>query len=86
MINYNSLADFLGFIVPYEILEGEAKINPEVYTTQVWRVVFAIPAGVGVLQTLLVLFVFRNDTIKYYEQKGMTDAVARVEALIYKDE
>ena len=79
------IADFLGFIVPYEILEGETKVNPEVYTTQIWRVVFGAPAAIAVIQTLLVLFVFRNDTIKYYEQNGMKDAVERVEALIYKD-
>ena len=81
------VADILGFIVPYEYKEGSDTIlNPDVYTTKVWRVVFIIPGCMAVLQTILVLFVFRSDTPKYYKQNNMIDQVSSVNALIYKGE
>ena len=80
------LADFLGFAVPYETLESNSSINPEIYTTQSWRGVFIVPAGIAIVQTLIILVVFRHDTIKYYIQKGMKENVKRVESLIYKEE
>ena len=79
-------ADFLGFAVPYESLESSSSINPEVYTTKSWRGVFIVPAGIAIAQTLIILVVFRHDTIKYYIQKGMKENVKRVESLIYKEE
>lgn len=80
------VADILGFIVPYEYLEGPENIpNPDVLTTKIWRVVFIIPGVIAILQSLLVAFIFRNDTPKYYKQNNMMDQVAVVNSLIYKD-
>lgn len=78
------VADILGFAVPYSYVEGSTNTNPEVYTTQSWRGVFILPAGLAVVQSLLLLVVFRNDTPKYYKQKGNDEAVKRVETLIFK--
>lgn len=81
------IADILGFIVPYAAVKGgkEDEQNPEIFTTKIWRVIFIIPAVLSALQTLLVLFIFRHDTPKYYKQNKMTEAVQRVEDLIYAE-
>lgn len=44
-----------------------------------------VPAALSVFQTLLVLFVFRFDTPKYYKQNNNKDAVRKVEGLIYAE-
>lgn len=81
------IADILGFIIPYKYIKGKGDkdINNEIYSTKIWRLIFIIPLILAVLQTILVLFVFRNDTPKYYKQKRMKDAVERVDALIYAE-
>lgn len=80
-------AYFMGFAAPYEFLKGvdpdTGDRNGAVYTTQSWRIVFIIPAGIAIIQSLLVLFVFRHDTPKYYLQNEKEKEVESVEALIY---
>lgn len=85
------VADILGFIVPYEykkgvIPDGEKNLNPEVFTTKIWRIVFIIPACLAIFQTLLVLFIFRNDTPKFYKQKRDMEAYERVQELIVNND
>ena len=84
------VAYFFGFGVPFEFLKGvdpeiEGNRNQEVYDTHFWRVVFIIPAGIAILQSLFVLFIFRYDTPKYYSQKGDDESAQKVEDLIYKE-
>mmetsp|Transcript_5238 Transcript_5238/g.6216 ORF Transcript_5238/g.6216 Transcript_5238/m.6216 type:complete len:491 (+) Transcript_5238:21-1493(+) len=80
------IADILGFAVPYAQKEGEININGEVYTSQVWRIVFAIPGGIAIIQTILLLLIFRYDTPKFYKQNQKYDMASKVDSLIYKSE
>lgn len=83
------VAYIMGFMAPFEYLKGVDPLpenrNESVYTTQSWRIIFIIPAAIAVLQSLLVLFVFRYDTPKYYRQNEKHKEVEAVEALIYKE-
>lgn len=78
------IADILGFIIPYEYKKGEIEVNKELLTSKTWRIIFAIPLCLAILQSLLVLLIFRNDTPKFYTQKGDHESVERVNQLIYK--
>ena len=80
------VASILGFVVPNSYAEGSGTtVNSEVYTTQSWRGIFIVPAIIAIIHSLLLLFVFRNDTLKYYKQKNNVEGVKRVEKLIYKE-
>ena len=73
------VASILGFVVPNSYAEGSGTtVNSEVYTTQSWRGIFIVPAIIAIIHSLLLLFVFRNDTLKYYKQKNNVEGVKRV--------
>mmetsp|Transcript_32703 Transcript_32703/g.28971 ORF Transcript_32703/g.28971 Transcript_32703/m.28971 type:complete len:477 (-) Transcript_32703:66-1496(-) len=78
------IAYLFGFLVPIRYLKDEGETpNPEIYTTQVWRIVFIIPAAISVIQSILLLLIFRFDTPKFYRQNGNESMAAKVEELIY---
>lgn len=67
----------LAFVLPYTVEDGAM-------TSTMWRVVFAGPAVIAAVQLLLVLFVFRFDTPKFYQQQGRTAEYNAVMKLIYE--
>lgn len=80
------VADTLGYIIPYEYLDdgkSPPTPNPDILDSEVWRVIFIIPAIVAGFQFLVFLFIFRLDTPKYYKQKGQDKMVEQVEERIY---
>jgi sugar porter (SP) family MFS transporter len=78
------VADILGFVVPYSVTKDDI-LNVDILTTKVWRAIFIVPACLAVIQSLLILFVFRNDTPKFYKQKRLMEEAERVEELIYHE-
>ena len=54
------VANSLSFLVPY-------PQNFEAGTLTIWRLLFAFPALIALLQLLLLIFVFKLDTPKYYK-------------------
>lgn len=90
MVTFGIMVAYMfGFLAPFEFLKGvdpvDGNRNPAVYDTQAWRIVFIIPAFVAVIQSLLVLFVFRYDTPKFYKQNGQDEIVEKIDQLIYKE-
>ncbi|CAI2365526.1 unnamed protein product [Moneuplotes crassus] len=81
------IAYMFGFLAPIRYLdkEGDPEMNPDVLTTQSWRIIFAVPAAISIFQTLMLLVVFRYDTPKFYQQKGDRDMIKAVNAVIYKE-
>jgi MFS family permease len=78
------LANILGFVVPYSVTRDNEP-NPAIETDQTWRFVFIFPAVLALIQSLLVLLVFRYDTPKYYKQNGKAAMVDKVEEFIYSE-
>jgi MFS family permease len=79
------IAYLLGYIAPLRYTKnGGVETNEDVFTTNAWRIVFIFPAGVAIIQSLLVLLVFRYDTPKYYRQKGQDELEQKVYQAIYK--
>lgn len=79
------IAYFMGYLAPIRYLKGKGEaIDPEVFTTDSWRIVFIIPAGIAVIQSALVLLIFRYDTPKYYRQNGNEALEEKVYESIYK--
>jgi sugar phosphate permease len=68
----------LAFVAPYSE-EEEAK------TTRSWRVLFIFPGIMSAIQMLLMIFVFRYDTPKYYKMKEKMNRHDKVMNKIYKD-
>lgn len=55
--------------------------------TQWWRGVVALPILVGLIQTLLMIFVFKYDTPKQYKAKGELEKLNEImEKLYYKED
>ena len=80
------IAYMLSYIVPIRYVRDQGEtINEDIFTTQSWRIIFIIPAGISIIQTLLMLLVFRYDTPKYYRQVGKESMAEMVEDLIYKE-
>jgi MFS transporter, SP family, galactose:H+ symporter len=48
-----------------------------------WRIIFAIPIAISVIQILLLLTVFNWETPKYYKERGQTEKLRQVMAKIY---
>mmetsp|Transcript_17593 Transcript_17593/g.15506 ORF Transcript_17593/g.15506 Transcript_17593/m.15506 type:complete len:486 (+) Transcript_17593:14-1471(+) len=81
MISY-----FFGFLAPIKYIKGqEDNIDPAIFTTQSWRIVFIIPAFIALFQTIMLLLVFKHDTPTYYKQKGRKDLIEQIDKLIYKE-
>jgi sugar porter (SP) family MFS transporter len=81
------IAYIFGYLAPIRYIKNEGEtVNPDVFTTQSWRIVFIMPAVFALIQSLLVLFIFRYDTPKYYKQNGKSDMVEKIELLIYKEQ
>lgn len=79
------IAYFMGYLAPLRYTEDrEVETNPDVFTTNAWRYVFIFPAGVAIIQSLLILLVFRYDTPKYYRQNGKDELEQKVYEAIYK--
>mmetsp|Transcript_17677 Transcript_17677/g.15591 ORF Transcript_17677/g.15591 Transcript_17677/m.15591 type:complete len:207 (+) Transcript_17677:416-1036(+) len=78
------IAYFLGFTAPvkYVQFKGES-LNPQILTTQSWRIVFIVPAILAIIQSLLLIFIFKYDTPKYYKQQGRRDMIKTVNKAIY---
>lgn len=73
-----STAFAVGFAVPYSKLKDAKTDNPEIIKdTIIWRMVFLIPGFVAFVQFLLMIFVFRLDSPKYYEIEGIFELVQK---------
>jgi SP family facilitated glucose transporter-like MFS transporter 3 len=72
------IAYSLAFLAPYSV-EEEAK------TTRIWRVLFIFP-GIffSVIQLVLMIFIFRYDSPKYYKIKQNKNQYNNVMKKIYK--
>ncbi|CAI2367973.1 unnamed protein product [Moneuplotes crassus] len=75
---------FFGFLAPLK-LDLENNPNPTVKTTNSWRFVFMIPAFVAIIQSLLLIIVFTDDTPKYYRLIGKERHARRIELLTNPD-
>ena len=80
MVSYS-----LGFAVPYEFTKDDQP-NDELNTSTIWRWIFLIPGFVAIFQTLAMLIIFRDDTPKFYEQKGNLERVEIVNKKIFTEE
>ena len=72
------IANSLAFMVPY-------KENLTDSNFEIWRVVFVFPAIISILQLLLLLFVFRLDTPKYYQITGDNENRRKIMEKIYSN-
>lgn len=57
--------------------------QPEALTTGLWRIVFGFPIILAFTQLVLFSFVFKHDTPKFYQQKGDTEALKKVNARLF---
>jgi len=60
-------------------------INPSIYTSQSWKIVFAFPAILAIFQSLLLIFIFKYDSPKYYKQIKNSVLLEKANAQIYKN-
>ena len=51
----------------------------------IWRVIFGFPAIISILQLLLLLFIFRLDTPKYYQITGNNENRRKIMEKIYSN-
>lgn len=80
------IAYILGFLVPIRYIKNEGEtLNPDRLTTKSWRIIFTIPAVISIIQTILLLAIFRYDTPKFYKQIGDNSMHQKVEQIIYKE-
>ena len=78
------IAYILGFLVPIRYIKNEGdNLNPDRLTTKSWRIIFIIPAVISIIQTILLLAIFRYDTPKFYKQIGDNSMHQKVEQIIY---
>ena len=68
----------LSFMVPYSGTEAAD-------TTQTWRLIFGFPGTVISVQLALLLFVFKYDTPKYYNDKNDKENHDNIMSCIYSD-
>ena len=71
------IAYSLGFLVPYEFLEN-GKLNEEIHNSDVWRYIFSIPGVIAIIQFLLLMTIFRDDTPQFYEKNGQQQRAREV--------
>jgi ABC-type Na+ efflux pump permease subunit len=57
--------------------------EPEALTTDLWRVIFMVPALIGMAMIVLFVFVFKYDTPLFYKKKGDVENYNQVISLIY---
>lgn len=60
---------FMGYLAPLKLTPA-GKDNPAILSTNSWRYVFMVPGVIAITHSLLLLFVFKHDTPKYYRQVG----------------
>lgn len=78
------IAYMFGFTVPYEYKTNDTTArNPDINTTEVYRLIILVHAVVSFVQVGLVLTVFNKDTPKYYRQINREDEAKATEQLIY---
>lgn len=70
------VANSLSFLVPY-------PQNFEAGTLKIWRLLFAFPALIALLQLLLLIFVFKLDTPNYYKSLDDMDSHDKIISKIY---
>ena len=72
------------FLLALPVPTTPLKINEgEFFTGDYWRVIFAIPIAISIIQVLLLLTVFNWETPKYYKERGQTEKLNQVMAKIY---
>ena len=70
------VSNTIAFVLPYSVQEGAL-------TSTMWRLVFIGPAVIALVQLLLILFVFKYDTPKFYQLQGRTAEYNAVMKCIY---
>ena len=69
-------------MVPYEYDRND-KENAQIYVSEIWRFIFAIPGIIAFIQVICLTTVFTYDTPVYYEQIDMLDKASEVYSKIY---
>ena len=72
----------LGFLVPYEFQEDGSE-NMQIYTSKVWRFIFLVPGIVALMQVIIMVTIFRDDTPVYYQQNRHIEKALDVNSKIY---
>ena len=62
------IAYAFGLLVPYQT-KSDGTENLEIYTSGIWKLIFVFPGIVALLQILLLLTIYKDDTPTYYRQK-----------------
>ena len=78
------LAYAFGFAVPYQTRSNGTE-NHEIYTSEIWKLLFIFPGIVALIQILLLLLVFKDDSPNYYQQNEEFDRYVSTLSSIYVD-
>lgn len=65
MISY-----FLGLPIPDFPSEPEARLSDSFLVRGYWRVMFALPIAISLIQNVLLMSIFNYETPKYLKQKN----------------
>ena len=74
-----TLGYLIAFVLPYSVEEIAL-------TSTMWRLPFIGPAVIAFVQLLLILFVFKYDTPKFYQLQGRTAEYNAVMKCIYSQQ
>lgn len=78
------LGEALGFLVPYEYAtEDTSVINPKIYDSEIYRFIMSFHGIFSAFQLLMMIFVFRKDTPRFYYLIEDYDEALETELLIY---
>ena len=76
------IAYAFGLHVPYQT-KSDGTENLEIYTSEIWKLIFVFPGIVALLQMLLLLTIYKDDTPTYYRQKEDNEKFSSTLSKIY---
>ena len=76
------IAYAFGLHVPYQT-KSDGTENLEIYTSEIWKLIFVFPGIVALLQILLLLTIYKDDTPTYYRQKEDNEKFSSTLSKIY---
>lgn len=80
-----NLAIVFGIMVAIMVGAGLADDNLK-YSSYYWRIVFLCPAALAAIQSIALIFFFKEDSINFLIAEGGTESAMKLISKVYKKE